>query len=223
MARTNKPIIVSTGMHTTQEIEQTVSFLRDRYSEFTLLHTNSTYPTPYSDVNLGYVRNLEKISEGVIGYSGHERGYHICLAAVALGAAIIEKHYTFDRNLEGNDHKVSLLPDELKLMCEQIDDIVEAASDRRGIKKVSQGERLNKISLSKSAYLNFAKEAGQIINETDISFKAPCVGLTPSDIRRYFGRPLTVSKKAGDPLLRADFIEDSGFPDAISAGQVGLL
>ena len=119
---TTLPLIISTGMHQLESINKLSSWLRKNYIEATLLHVNSTYPTPYSDVNLRFMSSLEKLStSGLYGYSGHERGVHIPVAAVALGATIVEKHFTLDKELEGNDHKVSLLPNEMKALVYNID------------------------------------------------------------------------------------------------------
>ena len=107
LVKTKKPLICSTGMSRESEILNLVDFLKVKGAEFILLHCNSTYPTPLKDVNLAYLENLKKISGRIVGYSGHERGITVPIAAVALGAKVIEKHFTLDKNLEGNDHKIS--------------------------------------------------------------------------------------------------------------------
>ena len=93
---------------------------------YALLHCNSTYPAPYKDVNLRYLERLRQLGACPVGYSGHERGWHVPVAAVALGARIIEKHLTVDRTMEGNDHKVSLLPNELARMVDEIRQLEES-------------------------------------------------------------------------------------------------
>ena len=97
LSKTGKPLIVSTGMSETNEIIQTTKLLRNNGVAFALLHCNSTYPAPFKDVNLRYMSTLEDIGQCIVGYSGHERGFHIPLAAISLGAKIIEKHFTIDR------------------------------------------------------------------------------------------------------------------------------
>ena len=119
LAKTHVPLICSTGMSTDDEILESSELLKSLGVQGILLHCNSTYPTPFKDVNLNYIRVLRKFGFDV-GYSGHERGNFIPLAAIALGACVIEKHITFNKDQEGNDHKVSLLPEELKEMVDQI-------------------------------------------------------------------------------------------------------
>ena len=109
-------MVISTGMSTEAEIMETVELVRGTGASYALLHCQSTYPAPFKDVNLRYLERLAEIGQCPVGYSGHERGFHVPLAAVALGAKIVEKHFTTDRTLEGNDHKVSLLPGEFKEM-----------------------------------------------------------------------------------------------------------
>src|SRR5205807_5131630 len=109
VAATKKPMICSSGMSTEAEIVDAIRLLDGLGAEYAVLHCNSTYPAPFKDVNLGYLRRLQELTK-IVGYSGHERGTHIPVAAVALGAKVIEKHFTLDKNMEGVDHRVSLLP-----------------------------------------------------------------------------------------------------------------
>src|SRR5690606_23552215 len=101
------PLVLSTGMSRESEILETVALLRGQGAPFALLHCQSTYPAPYKDLNLAYLDRLAEIGQCVVGYSGHERGWHVPVAAVARGARIVEKHFTVDRGMEGNDHTVS--------------------------------------------------------------------------------------------------------------------
>ena len=110
MAATGTPMVLSTGMSTEGEIRETVEVMRSSGVAHAFLHCQSTYPAPFKDINLAYLTRLAELTQTPVGYSGHERGFHVPVAAVALGARIIEKHVTIDRDLEGNDHKVSLLP-----------------------------------------------------------------------------------------------------------------
>ena len=112
--------------------------MQKKSANFLLLHCNSTYPAPFSDINLNYLKRLSELSKSVVGYSGHEHGYHIAVAAVALGAKVIEKHFTLDRSLEGNDHKVSLLPDEFAEMIAAIRQ-VEQSMGTAANRSISQG------------------------------------------------------------------------------------
>ena len=149
LINTGKPLICSTGMSSEPEIKQTINFLKKKGATFILLHCNSTYPTPFKDVNLSYIDRLKRLSNGLIGYSGHERGTAVPVAAVALGAKIVEKHFTIDQTMEGNDHKVSLLPSEFKRMVTEIRAVEESIGIGNS-RELSQGEMLNRESLAKS-------------------------------------------------------------------------
>src|SRR6266480_2768735 len=118
IAQCGKPMICSTGMSTDSEIKQSISLLRHHGAQFALLQCNSTYPAPFKDINLKYMDRLRSAGECPVGYSSHDRGINVAVAAVTLGASIIEKHFTLDRTLEGNDHRVSLLPWEFAAMVE---------------------------------------------------------------------------------------------------------
>ena len=117
---TGKPVIMSTGMSSEKEIKEITEIIKDINNQIVLLHCNSTYPTPYKDINLNYLERLKEFSpSGIVGYSGHEIGIYSVIAAIAKGSKIIEKH-SIDKNMEGNDHKVSLLPEEFKEMVKAI-------------------------------------------------------------------------------------------------------
>ncbi|MEJ2002923.1 MAG: N-acetylneuraminate synthase family protein, partial [Maritimibacter sp.] len=120
MAQTGKTLICSTGMSSEAEIRESVTLLQAEGAPFVLLHCNSTYPAPYKDVHLNYMTRLGEIGGCPVGYSGHERGWFVPVASVSLGAKVIEKHFTVDRSMEGNDHKVSLLPEEFRQMVDAI-------------------------------------------------------------------------------------------------------
>ncbi|MDX1735561.1 MAG: N-acetylneuraminate synthase family protein, partial [Halioglobus sp.] len=166
-AETGKPLLCSTGMSSEDEIREAAEFLERHKAQFIFLHCNSTYPTPYKDVNLGYLENLREITRSVVGYSGHERGFSVALAAVSLGAKVIEKHLTTDRSLEGNDHTVSLLPDEFAQMVREVRVLEEALGAPRA-RAISQGEMANREVLAKSLFAKNAINSGQLITESDI-------------------------------------------------------
>ena len=148
-------------------------------ASYALLHCNSTYPTPFKDVNLNYISNLKKLGiDCEVGYSGHERGYAIPIAAVAKGARIIEKHLTLDKNMEGNDHRVSLLPDEFSQMVKSIRE-VEQALGSNDTRKVTQGEMMNREFLAKSIIASRDIKSGEKINKSDLDVKSPGKGLAP--------------------------------------------
>jgi sialic acid synthase SpsE/sugar phosphate isomerase/epimerase len=187
LAATGKPLICSTGMSTEAEINRTVSFLKEKGVEFVLLHCNSTYPTPYKDVNLVYIRRLAEITGSLVGYSGHERGISIPVAAVALGARVIEKHFTIDKAMEGNDHKVSLLPEEFREMVCQIRE-VEEAFGQGGERVLSQGEMINRETLAKSLVASRPLKKGEIITRECVEVRSPGQGLQPLYIDELVGK-----------------------------------
>ena len=123
LLKTKKPLIFSTGMCTEDQIRMTVDLIKKAASPNIFLHCNSTYPAPFKDVNLSYMKRLKEITDTTVGYSGHERGYAVPIAAVSLGAKVIEKHLTIDRNMEGNDHRASLLPGEFTSMVKAIREV----------------------------------------------------------------------------------------------------
>jgi len=146
----NKPLIISTGMSFVSEIERLVEFLGEIRAQYILLHCNSTYPAPYHDINLKFIPTLINKFNCNVGYSGHEQGIAVSLAAVSMGAKLIERHITLDGNLPGPDHRASLEPDEFFELMKQIR-IVEASLGEP-IRYPSRGEYLNREALSKSRY-----------------------------------------------------------------------
>lgn len=191
VANTHKPLIVSTGMATESEVKTIVKFLEDRAVESIFLHCNSTYPTPYKDINLNYLMTLKSITNGEVGYSGHERGIHIPIAAVSLGAKIIEKHFTIDKNMEGNDHKVSLLPTEFADMVKCIRE-VEISMGTSDNKTISQGELINRETLAKSIVAATNIKCGETIDKSMLKIQSPGNGLQPIYLNELVG---TVAKK----------------------------
>ena len=146
LIQTQKPIILSTGMSSFAEICVTTDFLNSKKADFALLHCNSTYPAPFRDINLKWIKKLKNI-HSLIGYSGHERGIAVTLAAVGLGAKVVERHFTFDRTMEGPDHAASLEPTEFQALISGIREIEDALGD--GIERViSQGEMINRENLA---------------------------------------------------------------------------
>ncbi len=188
ITKTGKPFLCSTGMSSESEIKSTVTFLDNLGADYVLLHCNSTYPTPFKDVNLKYMTRLKKITGKLVGYSGHERGTCIPVAAVALGATVIEKHLTTDKSLEGTDHKVSLLPEELKSMVEQIRNLEESLGSDLAPREITQGELLNRENLAKSLFASCEIKKGEKITRSKIVVKAPGQGLQPNRIDDLVGK-----------------------------------
>lgn len=183
---TRKPIILSTGMSSVDEIKITTKFLNSRGAEFALLHCNSTYPAPFHDINLNWIENLRDIHP-LIGYSGHERGIAVTLAAVGLGAKIVERHFTVDRNMEGPDHAASLEANEFKVLVTGIREIEEALGD--GLEKtISQGEMINRENLSKSIVASTDLVKGTIIGPQHLKVLSPGKGLSAQNYEQLLGR-----------------------------------
>lgn len=206
IAKTGKPMICSTGMATTSEIEEAVTVLNESGAKYVLLHCNSTYPSPFSDINLKYLKTLEELSGGVVGYSGHERGYEVPIAAVAMGAKIIEKHFTVDRAMEGNDHKVSLLPEEFSSMVNAIRN-VEQSLGTGGQRVISQGEMMNRVTLAKSVIVNRDVSKGEEITAQMLEIKSPGKGLQPNRKNELIGKTSLRDMKKGDFFYPSDLEE----------------
>ncbi|MBN4081842.1 N-acetylneuraminate synthase family protein, partial [bacterium AH-315-C07] len=203
IANTSKPVICSTGMSSEAEIVQTTELLDKLDVSYGLLHCNSTYPPHMEDVNLSYLSRLAEISSGPIGYSGHERGFHIPVAAVALGARIIEKHFTFDKNMEGNDHKVSLLPEEFETMVKYIRDTEESLGTSNS-REISQGELMNRVVLAKSLIANQDIKKGETVKEEMVASMGPGSGLQPIYKCDLIGITLNRDISEGDFFFESD-------------------
>lgn len=206
VAATGKPMFCSTGMSTEAEIRDGVRHLYNLGANFALLHCNSTYPAPFKDVNLHYLRHLQEISGGPVGYSGHERDIHVAIAAVALGARIVEKHFTLDKSQEGNDHKVSLLPAEFARMVEGIRQVEESLGTQ-GERRISQGELMNRENLAKSLVAVRNLPAGTIVTADMVQVRSPGQGLQPNRKSELIGKTLPATKKAGDFFFPSDLGE----------------
>ena len=203
VADVGKPMICSTGMATEQEVRDGIDLIKTTGVPYVLLHCNSTYPTPFRDVNLNYIQHLKKVSGGLVGYSGHERDINIAIAAVALGAKIIEKHFTLDNMSEGNDHKVSLLPEEFANMVKGIRQVEQSLGSN--IKReLSQGEMMNRENLAKSLVASIEIKAGSQVTEDMIIIRSPGQGLQPNRKADLLGKTLKSDKKAGDFFFPSD-------------------
>lgn len=205
------PMVLSTGMSTEAEIRESVRLLQDTGVPFALLQVQSTYPAPYASLNLAYMERLAQIGSCPVGYSGHERGWHVPIAAVALGAKIIEKHFTVDRTMEGNDHVVSLLPDEFATMVQQIRE-VEQALGSPAPRVVSAGEVMNRANLAKSLVATRRLEVGERIDTDAVAVKSPGRGLQPNRIGELVGRQSVRVVEAGDFFYDGDVDDAAARP-----------
>jgi N,N'-diacetyllegionaminate synthase len=202
IARKSKPVIMSTGMADMEEIKAAMDVLTRHgltKEQITVLHCNTEYPTPMKDVNLKAMLTIQHELGVKVGYSDHTTGIEIPIAAVAMGATVIEKHFTLDRNLPGPDHKASLEPEELKAMVKAIRN-VELAITGNGIKKPSESEKHNLVIVRKSIHLNQRVEAGTILTAKYLIMKRPGNGISPMDIDKVIGKILAVTLEA-DSLL----------------------
>lgn len=203
IAKIGIPIILSTGMATIAEIKDAVKVLTDHgvsKDKITILHCNTEYPTPMEDVNLKAMLHIQRELEVSVGYSDHTLGIEVPIAAVALGATVIEKHFTLDKTLPGPDHKASLEPDELKAMVTAIRNI-EKAIGGSGLKEVSASEEKNKPIARRSivAATNITK--GDIFTVENLIVKRPGTGISPMLWNEVIG------KKARKNFQEDDLIE----------------
>ena len=183
IAGKNKPVILSTGMSYLSEVEKAVRWIYEIWNksgfnqQLTLLHCVSNYPAHAADVNL-YAMNTLKAAFGLsVGYSDHTQGIEIPIAAVAMGAKVVEKHFTLDKNMKGPDHKASLEPDELKAMVKAIRNVEKAMGD--GIKRPTEKEDETRIIARRSLVAKRDIKKGDVINSGDIIIKRPGNGILP--------------------------------------------
>ena len=201
----NKEIVISTGMATVEEIKWSLSILEKNgvpKNKITILHCNTEYPTPYEDVNLEAIPYLmEQFPEYKIGFSDHSVGYFDGVASVIYGITFIEKHFTLDKNIEGPDHKASVTPDELKLLCEGIRAVEKSLGTREKI--VTNSEKKNKIVARKSIVAKRKISKGEEFTLENITVKRPGNGISPMYWYEILGK-----------IAEKDFEEDQLIKDS---------
>ncbi len=186
-AKSGKKLILSTGMSDLEEIRSAVEVLKEYGAEdVTVLHCNTEYPTPYSDVNLKAMRTIEEEIGVAAGYSDHTPGMEAAIAAAALGASVIEKHFTLDRNMEGPDHKASLEPDELAEMIRAVRHVEQALGDGR--KTPSGSEKKNMPIARKSIVARCGIKKGERFTEENLTAKRPGTGISPMRWNELIGQ-----------------------------------
>lgn len=198
IARTHIPVVMSTGMCEINEIRDALTVLCDNgltLSQITLLHCNTEYPTPMKDVNLLAMNDLAREFGVKVGYSDHTQGIEVPVAAVALGACVIEKHFTLDHNMPGPDHKASLEPEELNAMVRSIRNIELALGNEK--KHVSESEQKNIAIARKSIIAARDIKSGEIFTEENLTVKRPGNGITPMKWGEVIGQ-----------RAKRDFVED---------------
>ncbi|MGW8250472.1 MAG: N-acetylneuraminate synthase family protein [Anaerolineales bacterium] len=202
LAKKKKPLILSTGMSRMDEVEVTVSFLKERSAAFALLHCNSTYPAAFEDINLRFMNQLRRF-DVPIGYSGHERGIAVSTVASALGASIIERHVTLDRTMDGPDHAASLEPHGFRKLVRDIRQV--SMSLGTGEEKFfSRGEILNREVLGKSLVAARTIQPGESITPALVSVKGPALGLSPQHYLELVGRVAERTIEQDEPFLERD-------------------
>lgn len=204
-ASKGKPIILGTGMSTLDEVKDAVNAIKSEGNEqIVVLHCTTNYPCPFREVNLRSMITMQKELNCIVGYSDHTLGILVPIMATALGAAVIEKHFTIDKNLPGPDHKASLEPDELKKMIAEI----KKAEESLGMpdKKPTESEKEIMKFVRKSIIAKKDIEKGTVINEDEIVIKRPGTGLKPFNLAKIIGKKANrhISK---DEIFQFDMVE----------------
>ncbi|MFI5309845.1 MAG: N-acetylneuraminate synthase family protein [Gemmatimonadales bacterium] len=203
---TGKPLLMSTGMSTEEEIRRTLAFLEELHADYALFHCVSTYPAAPEEINLKFMQTLREWSGRPVGYSGHDTGTAISLAAVAMGARLLERHVTLDRTMRGPDHKASLEPD---AFAEQVRAVREVELSLGVAHRwMTRGETLNRRVLSKSLVAAADIPARTPITRVMVTSKSPGLGLSPQLVDRLVGRTLARALRRDEMFLPAD-IEDA--------------
>jgi N,N'-diacetyllegionaminate synthase len=192
IAQKGSRVIMSTGMCEPEDIEAALNVLINNgtsLENITLLHCNTEYPTPWGDVNLRAMHDIAKRFNVSVGYSDHTKGIEVPIAAVALGATVIEKHFTLDNNLPGPDHKASLEPQQLKTMVDAIRHIEQALGN--GVKQISESERKNIAIARKSIVAASEIKKGELFTEENLTVKRPGGGISPMKWDEVIGTTAT--------------------------------
>ncbi len=193
----DEEVIVSTGMSTMEDINNALEILiaaGTQKENISVLHCNTEYPTPFKEVNLNAMLHIKNNFDVVVGYSDHTLGIEVPIAAVALGAKIIEKHFTLDRNMAGPDHLASLESHELKQMVSSIRNI-ELSISGSGLKELTESEKRNILIVRKSLHFNSDLNVGHILTEKDFISMRPGIGISPMRITEFIGKKLKTSVK----------------------------
>lgn len=187
IAKTNKPVVLSTGMANIAEIDQAIRWIKEEGNDqIVLLHCISIYPPKYEDINLNNIVMLKKTFNCPIGFSDHSIGTAIPLASCVLGACIIEKHFTLDKNMDGWDHEISANPEELKIICMESGNIIKSLGSFERI--ISEDEKIKIPKFRRSLVVVKDLPAGTIINKEMLTAKRPGTGIRPDEIEYVIGR-----------------------------------
>jgi N-acetylneuraminate synthase/N,N'-diacetyllegionaminate synthase len=199
LARFNRPVILSTGMATLAEVTEAVTTLRQHgNTQLIVLQCTTNYPSRLADTNLRAMATIAHATGAFTGYSDHTEGITACLAAIALGACVIEKHFTLDRNLPGPDHRCSSEPTELSALVRGIREVEITLGD--GVKRPTEAELANVTGVRRSIAASRDLPAGHVLGERDLQFLRPATGLPPCDWDRVVGRRTRIALSPGTLL-----------------------
>ncbi len=205
IAETGKKVILSTGMSELYEIRMALDILENNGSgEVTLLQCNTEYPTPFTDVNLRAMKQMEEVFHKKIGFSDHTQGIEIPIAAAALGATVIEKHFTLNRDMKGPDHRASLEPDELVAMVRAVRNVESALGD--GEKRRTISEKHNVMLVRKSIVTSVSVKAGELFTSDNIAVKRPGTGISPTEWHNVLGKQARRDYEP-DELIEKEYID----------------
>jgi N,N'-diacetyllegionaminate synthase len=212
LAKLNIPIILSTGMSSMEEVKIAVSVIKNTRDEnklkrplsevLTILHCTSNYPAEFKDINLNAMKSMSDSLSIPVGYSDHSKGILVSSLAVAMGARVIEKHFTLDKKMDGPDHKASLTPDELSNMITQIRETEKCLGD--GIKIAKKSEISTRDLVRRSVALLNDKNKGEVLNLKDLTVLRPGNGIPPVELKNIVGKKIIKSLKKGQILTKKD-------------------
>lgn len=204
LAAFHKPLILSTGMSDLEEVERAVQFICRINKKLTLLHCTTSYPCPYDQVNLRAMQTLQETFNLPVGYSDHTMGMEVSLAALAMGASVIEKHFTLDRNMKGPDHGCSLEPNELKQLVSSVRNIEQSLGSVE--KKPTPSEEVLKVKIRKSLVFIRNLPEGSVLTENDFVAKRAGAGIPPYELPKLVGKKLNISKKIDESITWKDVL-----------------
>ena len=204
VAQTGLPLILSTGMATIDEVAQAVEVVKSvGNKDFTLLHCTTNYPTNSNEVNLKAMTTMRETLDAVVGYSDHTKTNTACIAAVALGAQVIEKHLTLDKHMQGPDHSCSEDPEGFKKLVSSIRETERCMGDAK--KAPTESEINNMVGMRRSLIAKRDISIGEVAKESDFSLQRPATGLPPSLLSELIGKSFLKAKVKGDFFQLSDF------------------
>lgn len=219
--QTHKPFLLSTGMSTEEEIRRTIHFLNERNANYALFHCLSCYPAPPDEINLRFMQTLQNWSGRPVGYSGHETGIWVSIAAVGMGAQLLERHITMDRTMRGPDHAASLEPHEFAELVRAVREVESALGVEH--RWLTRGEMLNRRNLAKSLVARTDLPAGTRITRDMVAAKSPGLGLSPQGLNELVGKVLTRAMRCDEPFTEKDVgAEEAGekwSPESVDIGM----